>query len=92
MAKPRSKESARSALSEEDTNEIDIEEDGPAGVPMKMLRGRVTLTMYKDTHIGATETDTSVTELMQEGLRYVLYGVQPRHVGIRKKRGVALSA
>lgn len=85
-------EPARSALSEEDTNEIDIDEAGPAGVPMKMLRGRVSLTMYKDTHHAATEMDSSVTELVQEGLRYILYGVQPRHVGIRKKKKLSLTA
>lgn len=92
----RKAEPARRALraepvSEEDSAEIDIDEDGPVGVPMKMLRGRVTLTMYKDTHHAATDAGSSVTELMQEGLRYVLYGVQPRHVGLRKKRA-ALSA
>lgn len=88
-------ENGGSALSaEEDSTEIEIddEETGPASSPSKEIRGRTTRTMYKDLCYASADHDTSITDLINEGLRYVLYGTPPRHVGVRKKAKVALSA
>jgi hypothetical protein len=76
--------------SDEDTSEIEIDDGaGPASSPSQEIRGRTTTTMYKDLCHASIDTNTSITDLINEGLRYVLYGAQPRHVGVRKK--VALS-
>jgi hypothetical protein len=42
-------------------------------------RVRITHSLWKELRIAAAKLDTTPSELLREGMRYVLFGTEPRH-------------
>ncbi len=67
-------------------SEMDDDSDaGPASPRSRQIKVRVTATMHRDMKIAAAKSDDSLDGLLREGMRCVLYGIEPRRRGIISK-------